>query len=63
MAKIKIDDALYQKVKNLAEKAGYASADEFVAHMLEREINYAGDENAPSDQEVLDRLKGLGYIS
>lgn len=63
MAKIKIDDALYEKVKNLAEKAGYASADELVSHMLEREINYAGDADAPSDQEVLDRLKGLGYIS
>ncbi len=63
MAKIKIDDALYQKVKTLSEKAGYGSADEFVAHMLEREINYAGEDETPNDQEVLDRLRGLGYIS
>ncbi|MBS3759304.1 MAG: hypothetical protein KGY61_11650 [Desulfobacterales bacterium] len=63
MAKIKIDDALFAKVKNLAEKAGYSSADEFVSHMLEREINYAGEEQALDDAEVLERLKGLGYIS
>lgn len=63
MAKIKIDDALFAKVKNLAEKAGYSSADEFVSHMLEREINYAGEEQELDDAEVLERLKGLGYIS
>ena len=63
MAKIKIDDALFEKVKNLAEKAGYSSADEFVSHMLEREINYAGGEQELNDTEVLERLKGLGYIS
>jgi len=63
MAKIKIDDALFAKVKNLAEKAGYSSADEFVSHMLEREINYAGEAQALDDAEVLERLKGLGYIS
>ena len=63
MAKIKIDDALFEKVKNLSEKAGYSSADEFVSHMLEREINYAGDEGELNDTEVLERLKGLGYIS
>ena len=63
MAKIKIDDALFEKVKNLAEKAGYASPDEFVSHMLEREINFAGSDQELNDAEVLERLKGLGYIS
>lgn len=63
MAKIKIDDALFAKVKNLAEKAGYASADEFVSHMLEREISCAGGQQELDDAEVLERLKGLGYIS
>ena len=63
MAKIKIDDALFEKVKNLAEKAGYASPDEFVSHMLEREIDFAGSDQELNDAEVLERLKGLGYIS
>lgn len=63
MGKIKIEESLYEKVKILAEKAGYSSPDEFVAHMLEREINQPGQAQDLDDQEVLDRLKGLGYIS
>ena len=63
MAKIRTDDALFEKVKNLGEKAGYASPDEFVSHMLEREINFAGSDQELNDAEVLERLKGLGYIS
>ena len=62
MAKVKIDDVLYDTVKRLAEKAGYASADEFVTHMLEREIQRDGGQDI-DDAEVLARLKGLGYIS
>ncbi len=63
MKKIKINSDLYTRVKLLAEKAGYASADEFVEHMLERELNNAGREDEFDDEEVLKRLKGLGYIS
>ena len=63
MAKIKINDELFGRVKQLSEKAGYSSADEFVSHMLEREINHAGEDEDISDEEVLGRLKGLGYIS
>jgi hypothetical protein len=40
--------------------AGYSSPEEFVEHVLEREI--AKLEDAQTDQEVVRRLKGLGYI-
>jgi len=59
--KIKIDDQLFDRVRQAAEKAGYASVDEFVTHLLERELR-EGDEGA-SDEEVKKRLEGLGYIS
>lgn len=62
MAKIKIDDQLYATVKQLALKAGYTGADEFVSHLLEREVLQKVN-HEPEDQEVLERLKGLGYIS
>ena len=61
MAKIKIDNALYEEVKRLSQKAGYESPDEFVAHMLERELRRGDDEE--QDEAVLERLRGLGYIS
>lgn len=60
-AKIKIDKGLLDKVKKFAELAGYSSAEEFVAHCLEKEL--AKFEGADSEEEIKKRLKGLGYIS
>ena len=60
MTKIKIDDALFDRVKTVAEKAGYSSPDEFIVHMIEKEL--AVLESAESDETVTERLKGLGYI-
>jgi hypothetical protein len=58
---IKLDKALMERVKRAAEIAGYSSADEFVVHVLEKELANAleGD----SEEEIKKRLKGLGYIS
>ena len=36
--KIKLSKELFEKVKQLAELSGYSSADEFVVHVLEKEI-------------------------
>jgi metal-responsive CopG/Arc/MetJ family transcriptional regulator len=59
-AKIKLDQALFDKVKKYAEMSGYSSAEEFVTHCLEKEI--AKIEEADSEEEIKKRLKGLGYI-
>lgn len=59
--KIKIEDELFERVRQAAEKAGYASVDEFVTHLLERELKH--DDEDVSDEEVKKRLEGLGYIS
>ncbi len=61
MAKIKIDDALYDRVKRVADTAGYASPEEFITHVIERELDKIAPDNV-SDQEVMERLRGLGYI-
>ena len=60
MAKVKIDDHLFERVKKVSETAGYASPDEFIVHMIEKEL--AALETASSDEEVMDRLRGLGYL-
>jgi hypothetical protein len=60
MPKIKIDKALYEKAKQFAEAKGYSSVEECVSTILEREFNLPGGEN---DEDVLKRMKGLGYIS
>ena len=59
-AKIKIDSSLFDRVKRVAEAAGYASPEEFVVHVIEKEL--ARLESAESDADVTDRLKGLGYL-
>jgi hypothetical protein len=58
---IQLDPALMERVKAAAAKAGYASADEYVAHVLERELSRTDD--ASSDEDVKKKLEGLGYIS
>jgi metal-responsive CopG/Arc/MetJ family transcriptional regulator len=60
-AKIKIDKALFEKIKRIAAIAGYSSPDEFITHCLEKEI--AKIEEADSEEEIKKKLKGLGYIS
>ena len=59
--KIKLDKELYDKVKMYSEIAGYSSVEEFVTHVLEKEI--AQFEDAESEEEIKKRLRGLGYIS
>ncbi len=60
MAKIRLDSHLYDRVKKIADSAGYASPDEFVIHLIEKEL--AVLESAETDEEVTDRLRGLGYL-
>lgn len=58
---IQLDPALMEKVRAAAAKAGYATPDEFVAHVLERELSRT--EDASNDADVKKKLEGLGYIS
>ncbi|MFQ5412250.1 MAG: ribbon-helix-helix domain-containing protein [Phycisphaerae bacterium] len=62
---VKLDKALLERVKKYAEAAGYSSTDEFITHAIEKELSKldeAKGDGAETDQAVLDRLKGLGYI-
>ncbi len=59
--KIKLDKNLLERVKKISEIAGYASHEEFVVHVLEKEISKF--EDAKSDADITEKLRGLGYIS
>lgn len=59
--RITLGPELMERVKKAAELGGYASADEFVVHLLERELGKPGD--GASEEEIKKRLEGLGYIS
>jgi hypothetical protein len=59
--KVKVDKALYEKIKMYSKIAGYSSVDEFVHHALEKELKQF--EGAESEEQIRQKLKGLGYIS
>ena len=59
--RIKLDKALMAKVKRYADLAGYSSVDEFVTHVIEKEL--AKLDGSDSEEDLKKKLKGLGYIS
>jgi Arc/MetJ family transcription regulator len=59
--KIRIDKDILAKVERYARIAGYSSAEEFVHHLLEKELARIGDTH--NEEEIKKRLRGLGYIS
>lgn len=58
---IKLDKTLLAKARRVAGLAGYSSVEEFITHLLERQI--AQLEDSGSEEDLKKRLKGLGYIS
>ncbi|HUW81790.1 MAG TPA: hypothetical protein VMZ31_03200 [Phycisphaerae bacterium] len=60
MPRIKVDGHLYDRARKIAEAAGYTNVDEFIVHVIEREVSHL--ESAGSDEEVQEHLRGLGYI-
>jgi hypothetical protein len=59
--KVKIERDLMDRIRKVADVAGYATAEEFVVHVLEKEMLHF--EDAGSDDDIRNKLKGLGYIS
>ena len=62
MAKIKLDSALYARVKKAAAAEGYSSADEFVTHIIEKELERLEGLTEEEEENVRQQLRGLGYI-
>ncbi len=60
--KIKLDKDLLARVKKYSDLAGYSSVDEFITHALEKELAKL-EEGGDDEEEIKNRLKGLGYIS
>ena len=58
---IKLKKPLLDRVKRCADAAGYSSAQEFIEHMLEKELARI-EEDAETKEDILKKLKGLGYL-
>ena len=58
---VQIDRDLHARIVKVADVAGYATTEEFVQHVLEKEMLHF--EDSKSDEDIRNKLKGLGYIS
>jgi hypothetical protein len=59
---LKLEADLLRRCKLVAEESGYSSVEEFITHVLERELKSREKQHRESDEELAKRLKGLGYI-
>ena len=59
--KVKIEKELYEKAGKYAKVAGYTSVEEFINHIVEKEMSTFGE--GESEEEIKKKLQGLGYIS
>ena len=58
--RIRLDEGLYLKARAQADSLNYACVDDFVIHVLERELAKVGTRQ---DAQLAERrLRGLGYI-
>jgi len=62
MPKIKLDSHLYDRARKVARIAGYSGVDEFIVHLLEKELAQLEAGEGDTDEQVKERLRGLGYI-
>ncbi len=60
--KIKLEKDLFERCKEYAKEAGYGSVEEFITHTLEKELRNKEKKSRGGEEEVIKRLKGLGYI-
>jgi len=57
---LKLNKFLCQRARKAAEKQGYSSLEEFIEHAIEKELAHIEDPD--SKQNIVNKLKGLGYI-
>lgn len=60
--KLKLEKDLYERCREHAERVGYSSVDEFVMHVLEKELAKSSPKSDAGDDAITKRLKGLGYL-
>jgi hypothetical protein len=61
MAKsIKVGNELWSRIEKAAKAGGYSSPQEYAEHVLDKHVPQSDD--ASSKEEIMKRLKGLGYL-
>jgi len=57
---VKLNASLCERARQIVERAGYSSLEEFIEHAMDRDL--ARLETSESKEELMRKLKGLGYL-
>jgi len=57
---VKLSKSICDRARRAAEALGYSSREEFIEHAVEKEL--ANFEAQESKDDVMRKLKGLGYL-
>jgi metal-responsive CopG/Arc/MetJ family transcriptional regulator len=57
---VKLNKDLWDKIRRVSDAAGYSSPQEFIQHVLEREVSKL--DGAESKEALIEKMKGLGYL-
>jgi len=57
---LKLNKTICERARRAAKAAGYSSLEEFVEHAVEKEL--ANHEESLSKDDLVRKLKGLGYL-
>lgn len=60
--KLKLDDETIERIRKVSEVGGYSSPEEFVIHVIERELDALDPDNGESEEDIRRKMEGLGYI-
>jgi len=64
MAKLKLrfDSATIERIRKISEAGGYSSPEEFLMHVIERELDLLDSDQGESEEDIRRKMEGLGYI-
>jgi len=60
--KLKIDDDVKNRLDKVADAGGYSSVEEFILHLVERELQKLNPGAGESEDSIKKKLEGLGYL-
>ncbi|MCK4505911.1 MAG: hypothetical protein KAW14_09855 [Candidatus Aegiribacteria sp.] len=60
--KLKLDSETIERIRKVSEVGGYSSPEEFVIHIIERELDTLDPTSGESEEDIRRKMEGLGYI-
>lgn len=60
--KFKIGDEMKERLYKVSEAGGYSSVEEFILHIIEREMDKLDPSADESEEDIRKKLEGLGYL-